>query len=93
MEFFNFGAFFSRAYRENDYLWGRLHGAERMIDLIVSTADLPLDVSTVRRAKRHAFLAVLHEERDRLCAENGMVDRVIAEVEAAFDETEPGETR
>ena len=93
VEFFNFGAFFSRAYRENDYLWGRLHGAERMIDLIVSTADLPLDVSTVRRAKRHAFLAVLHEERDRLCAENGMVDRVIAEVEAAFDETEPGETR
>ena len=33
-EFFNFGAFFSRSYRENDYLWGRLHGAERMIDLI-----------------------------------------------------------
>ncbi|QYU67812.1 patatin-like protein [Leptolyngbya sp. 15MV] len=30
-EFYNFGAFFSRSYRENDYLWGRLHGAERMI--------------------------------------------------------------
>src|SRR5690606_17623764 len=26
VEFYNFGAFFSRAYRENDYLWGRLHG-------------------------------------------------------------------
>src|SRR5207302_5911822 len=34
IEFYNFGAFFSRAYRENDYLWGRLHGAERMIDLV-----------------------------------------------------------
>jgi patatin-related protein len=37
VEFYNFGAFFSRAYRENDYLWGRLHGAERMIDLVAST--------------------------------------------------------
>ncbi|MBN8839184.1 MAG: patatin-like protein, partial [Sphingomonadales bacterium] len=37
IQFSNFGAFFSRAYRENDYLWGRLHGAERMIDIAVST--------------------------------------------------------
>ncbi len=37
IQFFNFGAFFSRAYRENDYLWGRLHGVERLIDIIVST--------------------------------------------------------
>src|SRR3546814_161786 len=37
IQFNSFGAFFSRAYRENDYLWGRLHGAERMIDIIVST--------------------------------------------------------
>ena len=33
----SFGAFFSRAYRENDYLWGRLHGAERLIDIIDPT--------------------------------------------------------
>ena len=39
IEFYNFGAFFSRAYRENDYLWGRLHGAERMVDLVCSTLD------------------------------------------------------
>ncbi|MGL4542888.1 MAG: DUF3376 domain-containing protein, partial [Polymorphobacter sp.] len=31
-----FGAFFSRAYREHDYLWGRLHGAERLIDITAS---------------------------------------------------------
>ena len=37
IEFNNFGAFFSRSYRENDYLWGRLHGAERMIDIMLST--------------------------------------------------------
>jgi len=40
IQFNSFGAFFSRAYRENDYLWGRLHGAERMIDIIVSTLPM-----------------------------------------------------
>ena len=37
IQFNSFGAFFSRAYRENDYLWGRLHGADRLIDITVST--------------------------------------------------------
>src|SRR3546814_11990842 len=37
IQFNSFGAFFSRTYRENDYLWGRLHGAERLIDILVST--------------------------------------------------------
>ena len=37
IQFNSFGAFFSRAYRENDYLWGRLHGADRLIDILVST--------------------------------------------------------
>ena len=59
IEFYNFGAFFSRAYRENDYLWGRLHGAERMIDLVSSTLDDPLPEDTIRAFKRRAFLAVL----------------------------------
>jgi len=83
-EFFSFGAFFSRAYRENDYLWGRLHGAERTIDLIASTAEPALEESEVRLFKRDAFLAILLEERARLKAEPGMVDRVIGEVHAMF---------
>ena len=36
LQFNSFGAFFSRAYRENDYLWGRLHGADRLIDIVNS---------------------------------------------------------
>jgi patatin-related protein len=84
VEFFNFGAFFSRAYRENDYLWGRLHGAERVIDLIVSTVEEPLVESVVRAAKRDAFLAVLESERDQLTAEPGLVQRLIDEVTTAF---------
>lgn len=84
VEFFNFGAFFSRAYRENDYLWGRLHGAERTIDLIASTTEPPLDAVMVRRFKRDAFLAILEEERARLVAEPGLVAGIEREVRAAF---------
>jgi hypothetical protein len=63
-----FGAFFSRAYREHDYLWGRLHGAERLIELVIST--LPAQarptaaaLATIRRA---AFRAILAAERAHL---------------------------
>ena len=85
VEFFNFGAFFSRAYRENDYLWGRLHGAERTIDLIASTVEQPLDADVIATFKRDAFLAILEEEQGRLVAEPGLIDRIRAEVVAAFD--------
>ena len=85
VEFYNFGAFFSRAYRENDYLWGRLHGAERMIDLIASTlpdgAVLPSD--DLAMFKREAFLAILDEEQPRLLADAGLVPGIRAEVLAS----------
>ncbi|WP_298189098.1 patatin-like protein [Novosphingobium sp.] len=86
VEFFHFGAFFARAYRENDYLWGRLHGAERTVDLIASTAEPPLPPGVIRQFKRDVFLAILEEEKPRLTAEAGMVDSVIAEVNAMFAE-------
>ena len=62
IEFYNFGAFFSRAYRENDYLWGRLHGAERMVDIVSSTVDGGVSEGRVRKAKRNVFLAIIAEE-------------------------------
>ena len=66
-QFNAFGAFFSRAYRENDYLWGRLHAAERLIDIVVSTA--PAGVSIDAAAfKTRAFRAILDTERDQLTA-------------------------
>ncbi len=67
IQFNSFGAFFSRTYRENDYLWGRLHGAERLIDIIVAT--LPADAlgtEAVARAKCAAFGAILNREGPRL---------------------------
>jgi len=79
-EFYNFGAFFSRAYRENDYLWGRLHGAERMIDLVCSTVD-GFEESERAAFKRRAFLAILDEEEGRLTADRGLVPQLRQEVE------------
>lgn len=82
VEFYNFGAFFSRAYRENDYLWGRLHGAERMIDLVVSTLpdNTTLPIEEVHAFKREAFLAILDEEEDRLKTDPALVPGIRAEV-------------
>ena len=82
VEFYNFGAFFSRAYRENDYLWGRLHGAERMIDLLASALPPGTLIATDELAafKRDAFLTILAEEEPRLTADPGLVPRIRAEV-------------
>jgi patatin-related protein len=79
IEFYNFGAFFSRDYRENDYLWGRLHGAERMIDLVASTAGAMPD-ARIRAAKRAVFMAVLEEEEIAGRCRRGLIDQVRLEV-------------
>ncbi|MEO5866760.1 MAG: patatin-like protein [Sphingomonas sp.] len=77
-----FGAFFSRAYRENDYLWGRLHGAERMIDIAVSTLDggATLAPGRVAAIKRAAFHAILDEEADKLTAVPGLIETLRREI-------------
>ena len=38
--FGHFAAFFSRAYRENDYLLGRLHALDRLIDIVCDAAGI-----------------------------------------------------
>ena len=85
-EFYNFGAFFSRAYRENDYLWGRLHGAERMIDLICSTVDRPLPQANCAAFKRAAFLAILDEEQDMGRIAPYLLDQIRNEVTEKLSE-------
>jgi patatin-related protein len=68
IEFNNFGAFFSRVYRENDYLWGRLHGVERLLDIVISAmpAASRLSPEALADYRRAAFLAILDEEESRL---------------------------
>jgi patatin-related protein len=82
VEFYNFGAFFSRSYRENDYLWGRLHGAERMIDLVISTlpATIIFNPDRLKDIKRAAFLAILDEEENHLTMDPKLISGIRAEV-------------
>ncbi|MEO0643520.1 MAG: patatin-like protein [Pseudomonadota bacterium] len=82
IEFYNFGAFFSRAYRENDYLWGRLHGAERMIDIVGSTVPRGLDEAALRAAKRSVFLAIVDEEERAGRCGKGLLAELRAEIVA-----------
>ena len=79
IQFNAFGAFFSRAYRENDYLWGRLHAADRLIDIVVST--LP-DGTAFDAAphKKKAFRAILAAERPLLTAIPDLLDSLEREV-------------
>jgi patatin-related protein len=87
IEFNSFGAFFSRAYRENDYLWGRLHGAERLIDIIASAMPdgILFPPHLLADFKRRAFLAICDEEEQVLTTDPGLVPGVRREIEAAFE--------
>jgi patatin-related protein len=81
VQFNSFGAFFSRAYRENDYLWGCLHGAERLIDILLSTfPENSVDPAGVEAVKRDAFRAILAEERPRLREISSLFDTLEREV-------------
>jgi patatin-related protein len=69
----HFGAFFDRAGRENDYLWGRLDGAERLIGILLSETH-----SKEERADwcRKAFTAIVEEEEKALPQAAKLVDHV-----------------
>ncbi|MGI4878610.1 MAG: patatin-like protein [Janthinobacterium lividum] len=82
-QFNSFGAFFSRAYRENDYLWGRLHAADRLIDIVVSTVDDAIDPVRIASLKKKAFDAILDAERPFLTAIPDLFATLRREIDAA----------
>lgn len=88
-----FLGFFDRSHREHDYLWGRLNGAERAIDLL---ADLAPEVAAGAQAlKCRAFRQILTREasasanRAALCAD---LLRAVAALERRFEATERSRT-
>ncbi len=73
-----FAGFFSRSYRENDYLWGRLHAAERLVDIVLSSVpDLQIDAG---RWKALLFKSILAAERPRLKAVQPLFDELEGEL-------------
>lgn len=92
IEFNHFGAFFSRAYRENDYLWGRLHGAERMIDIALSTlgTEIPIPAADIKALKHRIFFDILDAEKPRLTESAELIAQI--EREIAGDALASGKT-
>jgi patatin-related protein len=64
--FGHFAAFFSRAYRENDYLLGRLHAADRLIEIVCDSAGLDGSTFNIRSFKQRAFNSILDSEEQHL---------------------------
>jgi len=63
---FNFGAFFSRKARENDYLWGRIHASNRLVDFVLNSAgseNVPDDFDSDRFKCRLINSILDNEER------------------------------
>jgi len=67
-DFGHFAAFFSRAYRENDYLLGRLHALDRLIDIVCDAAGIEPDTGgiDVRALKRRGLGRILDVEERHL---------------------------
>ncbi|OGA94775.1 MAG: patatin [Burkholderiales bacterium RIFCSPHIGHO2_12_FULL_61_11] len=75
--FAGFGGFFSRATRENDYLWGRLHAVDRLFDILASTVPASTRVGIDFHAlKKAAFERVIEEEAGRLSLIPDLVARL-----------------
>jgi patatin-related protein len=66
--FAHFAAFFSRAYRENDYLLGRIHALDRLIDIVCNCARLDVrhDARTILALKQRGFTRILDAEEKHL---------------------------
>lgn len=75
-DFMGFLGFFNRAYREHDYLWGRLNAADRVVDLLVQAAgDAIEDPDEMRR---RLFRSIVDRERRRLYRCDDQLDRIDA---------------
>lgn len=80
--FGGFAGFFSHAARENDYLLGRLHAVDRLMDILASSVaqDLP-DGIDMRPFKKRAFDIILREEAKRLPNMAGLIAELQKKVE------------
>jgi hypothetical protein len=75
----HFGAFLSRRGREQDYLWGRLDGAERLIGILLAGAP----DEDKKRWCDEAFRAILEEDERAVTKASDLVRRVRETIGAA----------
>ena len=91
IQFHHFGAFFCLAYRQNDYLWGRLHAADRLIDIVLDAARIEgagKDVDVIG-LKAKAFGAILDVESAQLTECGDLIAQLRAEIAALLKPKPP----
>lgn len=76
-----FGAFFNRAWRENDYLWGRLVAADRLVTVVLTAAGEAAATIDAPAVKKALFRKILRAERPHLRADPALIDGLAEEVE------------
>ena len=80
--FNQFAAFLSRAFRENDYLLGRLHAVDRLIDIVCDAAGPDSQSrAAVAALKKNAILRILDGEKAHLPT----CEKMIAELRTALE--------
>jgi patatin-related protein len=79
----HFGAFFDKSWRENDYLWGRLDGAELAMRLLSRQSGSDLDLTGHLKS---ALSAILAAEKTDL----GLVAKIEQALATQITEIKPG---
>ena len=79
----HFAGFLSRSVRESDYLWGRLHGAERLIDIVcdAAAAEKALGGIDIKKVKKAAFQSILDTE-DKCLSDERLLAAVRKQIES-----------
>ena len=81
----HFAAFFSRHARENDYLWGRLHAVDRLVDIVVSAGLGPnASADRFKPIKARLFRAILEAERPFLSSVHDLMADIERDITTKF---------
>ncbi|WP_321339801.1 patatin-like protein [Breoghania sp.] len=80
-----FGAFFNRAWREHDYLWGRLNAADKLLSTVLAAVGerkpADLDAEALREG---LFQAIVEEESENLGADPDLIPGLRALIAETF---------
>ncbi len=76
----SFAGFFNRSFREHDYLWGRLNGADRCVDLLSKAAGDLLDDAGKSKLRHELFSAIIDSETPKLTNAKPLLNRLRLEL-------------
>ena len=78
----SFAGFFNRGYREHDYLWGRLNGADRVMKQLAGAAGALYSDTEIDALRLRLFSSILRNERAKLSHCEELIDRLSKELNA-----------